>query len=46
MLNPLNSTYLGRTLVRGHVSRVFIGWVLLNPWVFLLGRLQPPPEAR
>ena len=35
MLNPLNGTCLGRWLVRSHVRRVFLAYVLFNPWVLL-----------
>ena len=33
MLNPLNRTCLGQWIVRSHVRRVFIAYVLLHPWV-------------
>lgn len=35
MLNPLNSTYLGRWLVRAHVTQALRIWLALNPWVLL-----------
>ena len=33
MLNPLNSTYLGRALVRAQLRSAILIHVLFNPWV-------------
>ena len=33
MLNPLNSTCLGRALVRAQIRRAVLIHVLFNPWV-------------
>lgn len=38
MDNPLNSTYLGRALLRAQLRRAVLGWLLLNPWHFLFIR--------